>query len=64
MELTELVEILVCPICHANVELLEQNGATGFLCPKCSLVYPVTDGIPVMLPAAAIPVAEWPKEEK
>jgi uncharacterized protein YbaR (Trm112 family) len=42
-----LLEILVCPACHAKVRLNE--ASSGLLCEGCGRVYPVRDGIPVML---------------
>ncbi|MGI8961269.1 MAG: Trm112 family protein [Bryobacteraceae bacterium] len=43
----ELLEILVCPVCKADV-LLKEDG-TGLKCVQCNRVYPVRDDIPVML---------------
>ena len=43
----ELLEILACPACKANVKL----EAERIVCtnPACGLRYPIRDGIPVML---------------
>ena len=43
----ELLEILVCPVCKANLEM--QQGETGLKCVQCKRVYPIRDDIPVML---------------
>ena len=43
----ELLEILVCPLCKATVEL--KPDGSGLKCVKCKRVYPVRDDIPVML---------------
>ena len=43
----ELLEILVCPICKAVVELKPDNS--GLKCVECRRVYPIRDEIPVML---------------
>jgi uncharacterized protein len=43
----ELLEILVCPVCKATVEL--KSDQTGLKCVECHRVYPVRDDIPVML---------------
>lgn len=43
----ELLEILVCPVCKATVELTPDQG--GLKCVECHRVYPVRDDIPVML---------------
>lgn len=43
----ELLEILVCPLCKAMVEM-KPNGS-GLKCVQCHRVYPIRDDIPVML---------------
>lgn len=43
----KLLEILVCPLCKAKIELDKKNDE--LLCKKCKLAYPIDDGIPVML---------------
>jgi uncharacterized protein YbaR (Trm112 family) len=45
------LDILVCPVCKARVELL--SDGSGLKCHSCHRVYPVRDGIPVMLPEEA-----------
>jgi len=47
----ELLEILACPLCRAEVRPTPDGG--GLECAKCGRVYPVRDGIPVMLPEEA-----------
>ena len=42
-----VLEILVCPVCHGA--LREEEAGQGLLCLGCRRVYPVRDGIPVML---------------
>jgi uncharacterized protein len=44
---TELLEILVCPLCKAALELLPEQK--GLKCVQCKRVYPIRDDIPVML---------------
>jgi hypothetical protein len=43
----ELLEILVCPLCKAALEL--KPTGTGLKCVECKRVYPIRDDIPVML---------------
>jgi uncharacterized protein YbaR (Trm112 family) len=43
----ELLDILVCPVDKVKVGYTEDRA--GLRCPKCERVYPVRDGIPVML---------------
>ena len=45
----ELLDLLVCPRCRQP--LAEKAGALE--CGRCRLLYPVRDGIPVLLPDAA-----------
>lgn len=41
----ELLDILACPLCKANVKL-EGNR---IICTKCGRHYPIKDDIPIML---------------
>lgn len=43
----ELLDILVCPLCKATLEL--KADSSGLKCTKCRRVYPIRDDIPVML---------------
>jgi uncharacterized protein YbaR (Trm112 family) len=43
----ELLEILACPACKADVEVKPDGSALK--CTKCKRVYPIRDDIPVML---------------
>ena len=43
----ELLEILACPACKAEVVLDEP--ASRIVCTACGRRYPIRDGIPVML---------------
>jgi len=55
----ETLEILACPKCKGDIKLTEKSSIGeeyGFMCKKCKLLYPIKDGIPVMLIAAAIKV--------
>jgi uncharacterized protein YbaR (Trm112 family) len=43
----QLLDILACPACQADVS--EKDGRIVCVNPRCALKYPVRDGIPVML---------------
>lgn len=68
----KLVSILACPACRGKLEgpgkfeerKPEEGESEGLLCPKCSLVYPVKEDIPVMLAEEAISLAEWRKGKR
>ena len=47
----ELRALLVCPACHTAV----QPASEGLLCPTCARVYPIRDGIPIMLTDESVP---------
>jgi uncharacterized protein len=42
-----LLDILVCPVCIVKVVYAEERAELA--CPACRRIYPVRDGIPVML---------------
>ena len=44
---SELLDILACPQCKADIKLTADEK--GLKCVKCKRVYPIKDGIPVML---------------
>ncbi|MBI2679041.1 MAG: Trm112 family protein [Candidatus Koribacter versatilis] len=43
----ELLEVLVCPACRAPLEFRQDRQ--DFRCAACKRVYPVRDGIPILL---------------
>jgi uncharacterized protein YbaR (Trm112 family) len=45
----ELMDLLVCPSCHGEVELRQEGERELIVCTSCGLRYPVRDDIPVML---------------
>ncbi len=46
----DLLEILACPACKGDIELIQYKEADhGLKCPACKRIYPIKDGIPVML---------------
>ncbi len=51
-----LLEILVCPACRGSVA-----QADGLECRECGRVYPIRDGIPVMLVEEATPPTGEPE---
>jgi hypothetical protein len=44
----DLIEILICPNCHGEIEYDEAAGQIRCL-GECRYVYPVRDDIPIML---------------
>ena len=42
-----LLDILVCPICKANLEYRKTDAE--LVCKPCKLAFPIRDDIPVML---------------
>ena len=45
--LRNLDDILVCPLCKADLELKPDDS--GLKCVQCHRVYPIRDNIPVMM---------------
>jgi len=50
----ELLDILACPKCKGDIKLTEKGD--GLICDTCKLMYPVKDGIPVMLIDEAVQI--------
>ena len=50
----DLLEILACPKCKGDIKLNDKED--GLVCDTCRLLYPIRDGIPVMLIDEAIPL--------
>ncbi len=50
---SRLLEILICPACHGEIRALDDDA--GLECLECGRVYPIRDGIPVMLVDEASP---------
>ena len=48
----DLLDILVCPVCKKSLVLKDQG--LSLKCSECRRVYPVRDGIPVMLVDEAV----------
>lgn len=45
-----LLEVLACPVCKSPVEIWPVNKVdSGLKCMGCARIYPIRDGIPVML---------------
>lgn len=60
MDTKDLFSLLVCPKCRAKVEPVPSaDAAEGLRCVACGCVYPVRDGIPVMLMEEAITDSQW-----
>jgi len=55
----ELLDMLVCPVDKVKVSYTEDRA--GLRCAKCGRVYPVRDGIPVMLVGEAKVMGEGGK---
>lgn len=58
----ELLDFIVCPLCKGKFQLVDDKDKKGYYCQSCQVVYPIEDGIPMLLPESGIPLAKW--EEK
>ncbi len=47
----KLLDILVCPICKGRLQINHEH--TGLICRADKLIFPIEDGIPVMLESQA-----------
>lgn len=56
--LPHMEQILVCPACRGNVE--RKPDGSGLRCLSCHRLYPIRDGVAIMLIAeASIDDTEW-----
>ena len=46
----DLVRLLACPVCQAGIAPHRER----LICQGCARVYPVQDGIPILLPDTAL----------
>ncbi|GBD39177.1 hypothetical protein HRbin37_01444 [bacterium HR37] len=53
-----LLEILACPKCRG--EIRPSDDESGLICDNCKLLYPIKEGIPVMLVEEALKLEEEP----
>ncbi|MDR3070098.1 MAG: Trm112 family protein [Propionibacteriaceae bacterium] len=49
----DILEILVCPVCHAPFALDVEAGELVCTNGECALAYPVKEGIPVLIESQA-----------
>ncbi|MFO7718469.1 MAG: Trm112 family protein [Desulfohalobium sp.] len=54
---SQLLELLACPQCKGELE--PTAAEDGLICHNCAVVYPVEDGIPIMLIEEAIALSDW-----
>ena len=54
-----LLAILACPKCRGSLKPVEREDAKGLSCPACSLIYPIEEGIPVLLIEEGIAEQDW-----
>jgi uncharacterized protein YbaR (Trm112 family) len=46
----ELLDMLACPECRSELDLIQHSPEkTGLKCRQCGRIYPIEDGIPIML---------------
>ena len=53
---SELLQILACPKCKGSLE--KQESPEGLACKPCSLLYPIKEGIAIMLIEGAQPLEQ------
>ena len=60
MKTKELLALLACPQCLGRLEAVPgEDSPEGFACAACGCVYPVREGIPVMLVDEAVSREAW-----
>lgn len=51
----DLYSILACPDCKISV----QRQGNSLVCAGCECVYPIVNGVPVLLPGGSVPSTEY-----
>ena len=49
----KLLQVLVCPVCKSKLDYLKDKQALA--CKPCHVMYPIRDGVPILLEDEAIP---------
>jgi uncharacterized protein len=59
-----LIDLLVCPLCKGPLEMVRdaELRPSGLSCRADRLIFPLRDGIPVMLESEALPLPEEPSD--
>jgi len=57
----DILDILACPKCRGALTIVENSAGSGLDCPSCGKIYPVKDGIPVLLMEKAVSKEDWAK---
>lgn len=57
-----LIGLLVCPLCKGPLTLNHspEGQPVGLVCAADRLVFPIRDGLPVMLESEALPLEDTP----
>lgn len=50
--------VLACPRCGGGLRDLMRGGEPGLACDHCAIVFPVEEGIPVLLSDRALPLTQ------
>lgn len=53
----KLLEIIACPVCKGKLMYCENNATPSLVCRYDRLVYPINDGIPVLLEEKATAIS-------
>jgi uncharacterized protein YbaR (Trm112 family) len=53
----KLLEIIACPVCKGKLMYTQSNNEPGLVCRYDRLVYPISDGIPVLLEEKATAIS-------
>ena len=59
-----LIQLLVCPLCKGPLEMVRdpEQRPSGLSCRADRLIFPLRDGIPVMLESEAQPLPDEPAD--
>ena len=60
----ELLAILACPKCRGSLTPVKEENREGLSCPACALIYPILEGIPVLLIEEGIAEEDWARRSQ
>ncbi|MDR0827850.1 MAG: Trm112 family protein [Desulfovibrio sp.] len=59
----DFLALLACPRCRSSLSEVSGETRDGLYCAQCAVVYPIEDGIPVLLVEEGVSRNVWEEKE-